>query len=114
MFSLDDKTRQDAQQKLASAIESESFQESFNLVKGSIPANTEVKPDKFDPCGQKSMADRDAFKSTGGMLPSLAHGHAASAAVKGAVYDVVTNFFNSNQSSADAAKALVDAVALAK
>ncbi|MGL4966751.1 MAG: ABC transporter substrate-binding protein [Inquilinus sp.] len=114
MFSLDDKARQDAQLKLASAIESPSFQESFNLVKGSIPANTEVKPDKFDSCGQKSMADRDAFKATGGMLPSLAHGHAAPAAVKGAIYDVVTNFFNSTQSSADAAKALVDAVALAK
>jgi glucose/mannose transport system substrate-binding protein len=31
-------------------------------------------------------------------------------APKNAVYDVVTHFFNSNQSSADAVKQLVDAV----
>lgn len=114
MFDIDDPAGKDAQLKLASAIESPSFQESFNLVKGSIPANSEVKPDKFDPCGQKSMADRDALKDNGGMLPSLAHRHAATPAVRGAIVDVVTNFFNSDLSSADAAKAVVDAVALAK
>jgi glucose/mannose transport system substrate-binding protein len=44
----------------------------------------------------------------------MAHGHAASEAVKGAVYDVVTQFFNSDMSSADAAQNLADAVANAK
>lgn len=114
MFKTDDATKKDAELKLASAIESPTFQEQFNLVKGSIPANSAVKLDKFDPCGQKSGADRDAMKDNGGMLPSLAHRYAATPAVRGAALDVITNFFSSNQSSADAAKALADAVAAAK
>jgi glucose/mannose transport system substrate-binding protein len=113
MFNID-ASRQAAQMKLASAIESPSFQEAFNIVKGSIPANNQVGPEKFDACGQKSMADRDIAVKNNTMLPSMAHGHAASASVKGAVYDVVTKFFNSDQSSDDAVKALVQAVALAK
>jgi glucose/mannose transport system substrate-binding protein len=47
-------------------------------------------------------------------MGSMAHGHAAGESVKGAVYDVVTAFFNSDESSADAAKKLAAAVANAK
>jgi glucose/mannose transport system substrate-binding protein len=113
MFSIA-AAEQDAQNKLASAIESPGFQEAFNVVKGSIPANTTVGPDKFDACGRQSMADRDVAIGGDTMLPSMAHGHAAPSAVKAAVYDVVTNFFNSDQSSDDAVNALAEAVAIAK
>ena len=41
--------------------------------------------------------------ANGALMGSMAHGHAAPEAVKGAVYDVVTEFFNSDMSSADAA-----------
>ncbi|MGO4837917.1 sugar ABC transporter substrate-binding protein, partial [Rhizobiaceae sp. 2RAB30] len=45
---------------------------------------------------------------------SMAHGHAAPAAVKNAVYDVVTRHFNGELDSAAAAAALAEAVAAAK
>jgi glucose/mannose transport system substrate-binding protein len=113
MFDIDE-SRRDAQLKLASAVMSPEFQEAFNLVKGSIPANTQVAPDAFDACGQKSMADRTTAIENGTMLGSLAHGHAVSASVQGAFFDVVTQFFNSNQSSDEAVAALIDAVQLAQ
>jgi glucose/mannose transport system substrate-binding protein len=46
-------------------------------------------------------------------MGSMAHGHAAPAAVKNAVYDVVTRHFNGELDSA-AAKELADAIAAAK
>jgi len=93
---------------------SPSFQETFNLAKGSIPARTDVPGDKFDACGKQSMADIKAAGEKGTLMGSMAHGHAQPPAVQGAIFDVVTNHFNSDQSSADAAKALVQAVAAAK
>src|SRR4051794_12778739 len=105
---------QDAQFKLAAAIMDPAFQESFNLKKGSIPARTDVSDAKFDACGKKGIADAKEATAKGSLMGSMAHGHAASESVKGAVYDVVTAFFNSDQSSTDAAKKLSEAVANAK
>ena len=105
---------QDAQFKLAAAIMDPAFQESFNLKKGSIPARTDVPDTNFDACGKKAIADAKEATANDALMGSMAHGHAASEAVKGAVYDVVTEFFNSNMSSADAAKKLSEAVANAK
>src|SRR6478672_5773051 len=93
---------QDAQFKLAAAIMDPAFQESFNLKKGSIPARTDVPDTNFDACGKKAIADAKEATASGSLMGSMAHGHAASEAVKGAVYDVVTQFFNSDMSSADA------------
>ncbi len=106
--------RKPAQLIMASAAMSPSFQETFNLAKGSIPARTDVPGDKFDACGKQSMADIKAAQEKGTLMGSLAHGHAQPPAIQGAIFDVVTNHFNSDQSSADAAKALVDAVAAAQ
>ena len=105
---------QDAQFKLAAAIMDPAFQESFNLKKGSIPARTDVSDANFDACGKKAIADAKEATASDALMGSMAHGHAASEAVKGAVYDVVTEFFNSDMSSADAAKKLSEAVANAK
>ena len=105
---------QDAQFKLAAAIMDPAFQESFNLKKGSIPARNDVPDTNFDACGKKAIADAKEATASDALMGSMAHGHAASEAVKGAVYDVVTEFFNSDMSSADAAKKLAEAVANAK
>lgn len=94
--------KQAAQNGLASSVMSVEFQEAFNLVKGSIPARTDVSGDKFDACGQKSMADIKAAEESGTLMGSLAHGHAQPAAVQRALFDVVTQHFNSDMSSQDA------------
>jgi glucose/mannose transport system substrate-binding protein len=98
----------------ASTVMDKSVQAKFNQIKGSIPARLDVPPDGFDECGQKSMADLRTALKNGTMVGSFAHGHAMPDGPKNAVYDVVTHFFNSNQSSADAVKQLVDAVNNAK
>lgn len=101
----------EAEQKLASAIMDPGFQETFNLVKGSIPANTTVKGDKFDVCAQQAMKDIQQAVADNSLVGALQGGAAQPGAVQGAVQDVVANFFVSDQSSADAAAALVRAVA---
>ena len=98
----------------ASTVMDKSVQAKFNQIKGAIPARLDVPPDGFDECGQKSMADLRTALKNGTMVGSFAHGHAMPDGPKNAVYDVVTHFFNSNQSSADAVKQLVDAVNNAK
>jgi len=102
--------KQPAQNALASSIMSPGFQEAFNLVKGSIPARTDVPGDKFDPCGQQSMADLKAAQESETMMGSLAHGYAQAAAVQRAIFDVVTQHFNSDMSSQDAVDELQIAV----
>jgi glucose/mannose transport system substrate-binding protein len=108
------KEQEPAQFKLASAIMDPAFQEAFNIKKGSIPARTDVPGTNFDDCGKKAMADAAEATKANALMGSLAHGHAAPEAVKGAVYDVVTAFFNSTMSSAEAATKLAAAVANAK
>lgn len=98
------------QQVLASLIMSPGFQETFNLAKGSIPARTDVALDKFDACATRSHEDLVAAIESNSLVPSMAHEMAIPRSVRGEFLDVVTNFFNSDMSSADAAKTLADAV----
>ncbi|WP_333822466.1 ABC transporter substrate-binding protein [Pinisolibacter sp.] len=102
--------RAEGQKVLASEIMSPAFQRTFNLAKGSIPARTDVKLDDFDDCAKRSAADLAAATKAGSLLPSLAHEMAVPRTVRGEVLDVVTNFFNSDMSSKDAAAALAAAV----
>ncbi|WP_424971062.1 ABC transporter substrate-binding protein [Dinoroseobacter sp. S76] len=104
----------DEQAALASAILSPSFQSAFNVVKGSVPARTDVSDEAFDACGKKGMADLAAAAASGNLFGSMAHGHAAPASVKNAVYDVVTAHFNGEFDSEEAVAELVDAVSIAK
>lgn len=90
------------QDDLASAIMSPEFQEIFNLNKGSIPARLDVKMDKFDDCAKKSHTDFIASSKAGTLVPSIAHQMAVPAATTGAIQDVVTQFFNSEMTSAQA------------
>ncbi|MEM9811395.1 MAG: ABC transporter substrate-binding protein [Pseudomonadota bacterium] len=104
----------DEQGALASAILSPSFQSAFNVVKGSVPARTDVSDEAFDACGKQGMADLAAAASSGNLFGSMAHGHANPAAVKNAIYDVVTAHFNGEFDSATAVEELVDAVSIAQ
>jgi glucose/mannose transport system substrate-binding protein len=108
------KDKVDAQNKLATSVMSPSFQEAFNLVKGSIPARTDVSGTKFDACGQKSMADLKTAEAAGTLMGSLAHGHAEPSGIQRAMFDVVTQHFNSDMSSKDAVAALIKSVNAAK
>jgi glucose/mannose transport system substrate-binding protein len=103
-----------SQEAMASAIMSPDFQIAFNTVKGSVPARTDVPGDQFDACGQQGIAELAAAAEGGTLLGSMAHGHANPAAVKNAIYDVVTANFNGEYDATAAAEELANAVASAQ
>ena len=109
-FKVAGEDRIEGQKVLASLIMSPEFQETFNLAKGSIPARTDIKLDKFDSCALKSYEDMTAAVKNNTFVPSMAHEMAVPRTVRGEFLDVITNFFNSDMSSADAAKAMGEAV----
>ncbi|MBR2691158.1 MAG: carbohydrate ABC transporter substrate-binding protein [Aquamicrobium sp.] len=113
MFKVGD-DKKAAQLTMASDIESPDFQSSFNVVKGSVPARTDVPDTAFDDCGKKGIKDLAEANSSGKLFGSMAHGYAVPAAVKNAMYDVITRHFNGELDSKAAAAALVEAVAAAK
>ncbi len=102
------------QATLASSIMAPSFQSAFNVVKGSVPARTDVPNTDFDACGKKGMAELAAANATGMLFGSMAHGHANPAAVKNAMYDVITAHFNGEYDAATAAEEMASAVSMAK
>ncbi len=104
----------DEQAALASSILSPSFQSAFNVVKGSVPARTDVSDADFDACGKQGMKDLAAAASSGNLFGSMAHGHANPAAVKNAMYDVITAHFNGEYDSETAVDELVTAVEIAQ
>lgn len=111
MFKLSDEDNRKAQEDLARTVIDPEFQNVFNQAKGSIPVRLDQDMSGFDSCAQKSMQDFKQAAQGEGLQPSLAHGMAASSYVQGAVFDVVTNFFN--DPSADpqqAAKQLAAAI----
>jgi glucose/mannose transport system substrate-binding protein len=115
MFNQTEAASQEAQVAMAKAIMDPAFQSAFNVVKGSVPARTDVSNEAFDDCGKKGMADLAESNTNGMLFGSMAHGHAAPAAVKNAVYDVVTAAFNGEYADgAAAATALAEAVAAAQ
>ena len=109
MFAVGD-DRVAAQHLMASAIMAPKFQSAFNVVKGSVPARTDVSDADFDDCGKKGMRDLAEANESGTLFGSMAHGHAAPAGVKNALYDVVTAHFNGEFDSAAAVEELVNAV----
>ncbi|MDO6707422.1 ABC transporter substrate-binding protein [Photobacterium sp. 1_MG-2023] len=115
MFKQQGQDAQAAQQDLSRLLMSKAFQEEFNLKKGSIPARPDVSLARFDSCAKQSMADFQASAKSGTLVPSFAHAMAMQPEVSGAVYDVVTNFFNDNDMNAAAAtQRLVSAIELVK
>ena len=106
MFKVGD-AKQDAQFKMAPGIEEPGLPVGFNVVKGSVPARTDVSDAAFDACGKKGMADLKEASEKGTLFGSLAHGHAAPAAVKNAIYDVITRHFNGQYTADQAVAQLV-------
>ncbi|ASK19452.1 MULTISPECIES: ABC transporter substrate-binding protein [unclassified Halomonas] len=110
MFRMSDDAGREAQQTLARLVLEPTFQEAFNLAKGSIPARADLDISEFDSCAQQSLADFQRTADEGGLVPSLAHGMAVRADVQGAIFDVVTNYFNdTNMPAEEAAERLVSA-----
>ncbi len=99
-----------AQAKLASAIMDPSFQSAFNVVKGSVPARTDVPDTAFDACAKKGMKDLAEANKNNTLVGSIAHGHAVPASLKNAIYDVVTRHFNGRLNDKEAVAALADAL----
>ena len=114
MFNVADAEGQAAQLAMASAVMSPEFQVAFNLVKGSVPARTDIPSDAFDMCGQMGMAQLAEAAANGGLFGSMAHGHANPPSVQNAMYDVITAHFNGEYDSATAAAELVTAVEIAQ
>lgn len=106
--------KQKAQKMMASAVMDPGFQSAFNVVKGSVPARTDVPNDAFDDCGKKGMQDLAEANTSGSLFGSMAHGHGAPAAVKNAVNDVVTQHFNGELTSEEAVEELKNAIAAAQ
>jgi glucose/mannose transport system substrate-binding protein len=110
-FEIKDESNVAAQKALAATILDKKFQEVFNLNKGSIPVRTDMDMSAFDQCALDSMASFKATAKTGDLVPSMAHGMSTTSYAQGAIYDVVTNFFNDPKADPkEAAQKLAKAV----
>jgi len=110
MFAVSGDDNLAAQSEMARAIMAPTFQSAFNVVKGSVPARTDVPNDDFDDCGKKGMAELAAASESGSLVGSLAHGHAQPAAIKNATYDVITAHFNGEYDAETAVQELYNAI----
>jgi glucose/mannose transport system substrate-binding protein len=113
-FKIKDPKNVEAQKAMARLILSPKFQEVFNVNKGSIPVRLGMPEAPFDAPARQAMKDFVASAKTGDLVPSMAHEMAVMPAIRGAILDVVTNFYNSNMSAKDAAAQLASAVKSAK
>jgi glucose/mannose transport system substrate-binding protein len=111
MFKSGDRAAQDA---MAAAVEDPQVQTDFNVIKGSVPARTDVPDTEFDACGKKGIADLKEADKNGTLFGSMSQGYTVPAAIKNAIYDVVTGEFNGDIAADEAASELADAVKLAQ
>lgn len=114
MFDLAGDEAGEGQVQLASTIMSPAFQEIFNLNKGSIPARLDVAMDNFDACARISNQDFVASAEANTLVPSMAHGMSTFPAIQGAIFDLVTQFYNSDMSPEEAAEKLASSVQAAQ
>ena len=94
-----------SQELLATVITSPATQVAFNIKKGSIPIRTDVDTSKMDQCAQTGltiMKDKSRHLPNPEMLitPDM----------NGAIVDVITKYWNQDQSVDDAVKALQAAI----
>ena len=94
-----------AQHLLATVMTSPGPQVAFSAKKGSIPIRTDVDESKLDVCAQMGIA---AMKDKSRQLPNAEMLVAPD--LNGAMQDVITNFWNKNESVDDAQKAFVSAM----
>mgnify|MGYP000335420463 CR=1 FL=1 len=110
MFKLDDPKTLAGQDAWAESIMDPEVQKQFNMIKGSIPARSDVSVDDFDSCAKRSFADREAAVKNGVMFGGLTEGFAVQPQFAGVFSDVVGKFFVTDMSSKDAVQALVDGI----
>ncbi|WP_028216318.1 ABC transporter substrate-binding protein [Paraburkholderia oxyphila] len=94
-----------AQQLLATVMTSPKAQAAFSEKKGSIPIRQDVDTSGFDVCAKEGMA---IMKDKSRQLPNPEM--LITPDVQGALQDVITNFWNKNQSVDDAQKAFANAI----
>jgi glucose/mannose transport system substrate-binding protein len=114
MFEVKDKAAKVAQKAMARLILEPKFQEVFNVNKGSIPVRTGMPKDPFDIPARLSMDDFIASAKSGDLVPSMAHEMATKRAIRGAIMDTVTSFYNSDMSAENAAAQMANAVRSAR
>jgi glucose/mannose transport system substrate-binding protein len=91
-----------SQQLLASVFTAPATQVAFSNKKGSIPIRTDVDVKALDPCAQIGV---NIMKDPSRQLPSPEM--LISPDLEGALQDVITKFWNTNESVDDAVKAIV-------
>jgi glucose/mannose transport system substrate-binding protein len=94
-----------SQQLLASVFTAPATQVAFSNKKGSIPIRTDVDVKSLDPCAQMGVA---IMKDASRQLPTPEM--LITPDLEGALQDVITKFWNTNQSVDDAAKAMATAL----
>jgi glucose/mannose transport system substrate-binding protein len=94
-----------AQNLLATVMTSPQAQVAFSAKKGSIPIRPDVDVNQLDICAKEGIA---IMKDKSRQLPNPEM--LVSPDVQGALTDVITNFWNKNQSADDAQKAFASAL----
>ena len=98
-----------AQSLMASASLDPAVQSGFNVLKGAVPARSDVSDSAFDACGKRAMKEIALASKNNTLVGSMAHGHASPTAVKNAFYDVITRHFNGQLDDKKAVTAMVQA-----
>jgi glucose/mannose transport system substrate-binding protein len=94
-----------AQQLLATVMTSPAAQVAFSAKKGSIPIRPDVDTSSLDMCAKEGIA---IMKDKSRQLPNPEM--LISPDVQGALQDVITNYWNKNESADDAQKAFAGAI----
>ncbi|WP_251975743.1 ABC transporter substrate-binding protein [Salinicola avicenniae] len=110
MFDTGNAQQQQMQHTMARIIGSPDFQIAFSQIKGSVPARTDLDAGPLDACAQRGYAQVQSAAEHDTLMGSLAHGYAAPASVKNAVFDIVASFVNSDMPSDVAAEQLAMAI----
>lgn len=100
----------EGQALLANTVLSPEAQVAFNLAKGSIPPVKGLDLAAFDGCARQTAQDFAQADADGKLVSAVIGGTVQTAAVRGAITDVVTKFFNSDMASQDAAAELAGAI----
>jgi len=98
-----------AQARMASASLDPAVQSAFNVLKGAVPARSDVPDAAFDACGKRAMKELADASRKNTLVGSIAHGHASPTAIKNAFYDVITRHFNGQLDDTKAVAAMVAA-----
>ncbi len=98
-----------AQMKMASDSLDPAVQSAFNVLKGAVPARSDVSNAAFDSCGKRAMSELAVASKKNTLVGSIAHGHASPTAIKNGFYDVITRHFNGQIDDAKAVTAMVAA-----